>query len=83
MPDPHHPLTPPTLHQLSLPSERLLALAEASVTESCGRAVADGMRRKAEVYNSYNDAALVWQCVQALPQIAGKLVSTIHFAKFS
>ena len=41
------------------------------------------MRRKAEVYSNYNDAALVWQCVQVLPQIAGKLVTTIHFAKFS
>ena len=56
----------------SFPPKRLLALAEASVTESCGRAMAEGMRRKAEVYSNYNDAALVWQCVQVLPQIAGK-----------
>ena len=74
---------PPTLHQLSLPSERLLALAEASVTESCGRAVAAGMRRKAEVYSDYNDAALVWHCVQLLPHLAGKFPPTRRFAKFS
>ena len=53
------------------------------MTESCGRAVAAGMRRKAEVYSDYNDAALVWQCVQLLPQIAGTFRARIQFAKFS
>ena len=76
VPSPRHPTN--TLH-----SHRLLALAEASVTESCGRALAAGMRRKAEVYRNYNDAALVWQCVQVLPQIAGKFQQTIQFAKFT
>ena len=76
VPSPRHPTN--TLH-----SHRLLALAEASVTETCGRAMAAGMRRRAEVYKNYNEAALVWQCVQVLPQIAGREVPTIQFAKFS
>ena len=41
------------------------------------------MRRKAEVYSDYNDAALVWHCVQLLPHLAGKFPPTRRFAKFS
>ena len=36
-------------------------------------AVAEGMRRRAEVYKSYNDAAILSQVCRVLPQIAGRI----------
>ena len=63
-----------TVHQAAGQSEqtRLVSLAEAAARERVGLAEAVGMRRKAEVYNQYNDAAKLWQVCRVLPQIAGK-----------
>ena len=53
-------------------STRLVSLAQATASLTVGKALAEGMRLRAEVYNGYNDAAMRWQVCHALPQIAGK-----------
>ncbi|HVU25577.1 MAG TPA: SPFH domain-containing protein [Opitutus sp.] len=48
-------------------------LAEASVIEAQGLATAEAMRKKAESFKEYNQAAVVQLIVEALPQIAGQI----------
>jgi flotillin len=48
-------------------------LAEASVIEAQGLATAEAMRKKAESYKEYNQAAIIELIVQALPEIAAKI----------
>jgi flotillin len=48
-------------------------LAEASVIEAQGLATAEAMRKKAESFKEYNQAAIIQLIVEALPQIAGQI----------
>lgn len=48
-------------------------LAEASVIEAQGLATAEAMRKKAESFQEYNQAAIIQLIVEALPQIAGQI----------
>jgi flotillin len=48
-------------------------LAEASVIEAQGLATAEAMRKKAESFKEYNQAAIIELIVAALPQIAGQI----------
>ncbi len=48
-------------------------LAEASVIEAQGIATAEAMRKKAESFQEYNQAAIIQLIVEALPQIAGQI----------
>ena len=51
---------------------KLISQSEAAASLAVGLAVAEGMRRRAEVYKDYNDAAILWQVCRVLPQIAGR-----------
>ncbi len=48
-------------------------LAEASVIEAQGLATAEAMRKKADSFKEYNQAAIIQLIVEALPQIAGQI----------
>ncbi len=48
-------------------------LAEASVIEAQGLATAEAMRKKAESFKEYNQAAIIDLIVRALPEIAGQI----------
>ena len=48
-------------------------LAEAAVIEAQGAATAEAMRRKADSFKEYNQAAIIQLIVEALPQIAGRI----------
>ena len=48
-------------------------LAEAAVIEAQGAATAEAMRRKADSFKEYNQAAIIQLIVDALPQIAGRI----------
>lgn len=48
-------------------------LAEATVIEAQGVATAEAMRKKAESFKEYNQAAIIQLIVEALPQIAGQI----------
>jgi flotillin len=48
-------------------------LAEATVIEAQGTATAEAMRRKADSFKEYNQAAIIQLIVEALPQIAGRI----------
>jgi flotillin len=48
-------------------------LAEASVIEAQGLATAEAMRKKAESFKEYNQAAVIQMLVEILPQVAGKI----------
>jgi flotillin len=48
-------------------------LAEAAVIEAQGAATAEAMRRKAESFKEYNQAAIIQLIVEALPEIAGRI----------
>jgi flotillin len=48
-------------------------LAEASVIEAQGLATAEAMRKKAESFKQYNEAAVIQMIVEILPQLAGKI----------
>lgn len=48
-------------------------LAEASVIEAQGLAQAEAMRKKADSFKEYNQAAIIELIVRALPEIAGKI----------
>jgi len=48
-------------------------LAEAAVIEAQGVATAEAMRKKAESFKEYNQAAIIQLIVEALPQIAGQI----------
>ena len=48
-------------------------LAEASVIEAQGLATAEAMRKKAESFKEYNQAAIIDLIVRALPEIAGRI----------
>ena len=48
-------------------------LAEAAVIEAQGLATAEAMRKKAESFKEYNQAAVIQMLVEILPQVAGKI----------
>jgi len=48
-------------------------LAEASVIEAQGLATAEAMRKKADSFKEYNQAAIIELIVRALPEIAGQI----------
>jgi flotillin len=48
-------------------------LAEAAVIEAQGLATAEAMRKKAESFKEYNQAAIIELIVRALPEIAGQI----------
>lgn len=48
-------------------------LAEASVIEAQGVATAEAMRKKADSFKEYNQAAIIELIVRALPEIAGQI----------
>jgi flotillin len=48
-------------------------LAEAAVIEAQGVATAEAMRKKAESFKQYNEAAVIQMIVEILPQLAGKI----------
>ena len=48
-------------------------LAEASVIEAQGLATAEAMRKKAESFQQYNQAAVIQMIVESLPHLAGKI----------
>ncbi len=48
-------------------------LAEAAVIEAQGLATAEAMKKKAESFQEYNQAAIIQLIVEALPQIAGQI----------
>src|SRR5450631_4210381 len=48
-------------------------LAEGSVIEAQGLATAEAMRKKAESFQEYNQAAIIELIVRALPEIAGRI----------
>lgn len=48
-------------------------LAEAAVIEAQGVATAEAMKKKAESFQEYNQAAIIQLIVEALPQIAGQI----------
>ncbi len=48
-------------------------LAEAAVIEAQGLATAEAMRKKAESFKEYNQAAIIQLIVDALPEIAGQI----------
>jgi len=48
-------------------------LAEAAVIEAQGVATAEAMRKKADSFKEYNQAAIIELIVKALPEIAGKI----------
>jgi len=48
-------------------------LAEASVIEAQGLATAEAMRKKADSFKEYNQAAIIELIVRALPDIAGQI----------
>jgi len=48
-------------------------LAEAAVIEAQGLATAEAMRKKADAFKEYNQAAIIQLIVEALPEIAGKI----------
>jgi flotillin len=48
-------------------------LAEASVIEAQGLATAEAMRKKAESFKEYNQAAIIELIVRAMPEIAGQI----------
>jgi flotillin len=48
-------------------------LAQAAVIEAQGVATAEAMRKKAESFKEYNQAAVIQMIVEILPQLAGKI----------
>jgi flotillin len=54
-------------------ANRARGLAEASVIEAQGLATAEAMRKKAESFKEYNEAAVIQMLVEILPQLAGKI----------
>jgi len=54
-------------------ANRARGLAEAAVIEAQGLATAEAMRKKAESFKEYNQAAIIQLIVEALPQIAGEI----------
>ncbi len=48
-------------------------LAEATIIEAQGLATAEAMRKKAESFKEYNQAAIIELIVRALPDIAGRI----------
>src|ERR1700741_1818588 len=48
-------------------------LAEASIIEAQGAATAEAMKRKAESFKQYNEAAVIEMIVRILPEGAGKI----------
>jgi flotillin len=48
-------------------------LAEATIIEAQGVATAEAMRKKADSFKEYNQAAIIELIVKALPEIAGKI----------
>jgi flotillin len=48
-------------------------LAQAAVIEAQGVATAEAMRKKAESFKQYNEAAVIQMIVEILPQLAGKI----------
>src|SRR6266705_1172239 len=48
-------------------------LAEAAIIEAQGRATAEAMKRKAESFKQYNEAAVIEMIVRILPEIAAKI----------
>jgi flotillin len=48
-------------------------LAEASIIEAQGTAQAEAMRRKAESFKQYNEAAVIEMIVRVLPDVAGRI----------
>lgn len=54
-------------------ANRARGLAEASVIEAQGIATAEAMRKKAESFKEYNQAAIIQLIVDALPQIAAEI----------
>ncbi|MCX6956256.1 MAG: SPFH domain-containing protein [Verrucomicrobia bacterium] len=54
-------------------ANRARGLAEASVIEAQGLATAEAMRKKADSFKEYNQAAIIELIVRALPEIAGQI----------
>jgi flotillin len=54
-------------------ANRARGLAEASVIEAQGVATAEAMRKKAESFKEYNQAAIIQLIVESLPKIAGEI----------
>ncbi len=54
-------------------ANRARGLAEAAVIEAQGLATAEAMRKKAESFKEYNQAAIIELIVRALPEIAGQI----------
>ena len=48
-------------------------LAEAAIIEAQGLATAEAMRKKAESFKEYNQAAVIEMIVRVLPEVAGKI----------
>ena len=48
-------------------------LAEAAIIEAQGLATAEAMRKKAESFKEYNEAAVIEMIVRVLPEVAGKI----------
>ncbi len=54
-------------------ANRARGLAEAAIIEAQGLATAEAMRKKAESFKEYNQAAIIQLIVEALPEIAGRI----------
>jgi flotillin len=54
-------------------ANRARGLAEAAVIEAQGIATAEAMRKKADSFKLYNEAAVIQMIVEILPQLAGKI----------
>jgi flotillin len=48
-------------------------LAEAEVVRATGSAMAEAMEKKAEAWKQYNQAAIIQQLIEALPQVAAAI----------
>ncbi|CAH8472352.1 unnamed protein product [Heterobilharzia americana] len=60
---------------------RLKGIAKAEAMEAVGRAEAERMRLRAEVYNKYGDAAILNLILETLPQIAAEIAAPLSKTK--
>ncbi|MGE5141369.1 MAG: flotillin family protein, partial [Rudaea sp.] len=58
-------------------ANRARGLAEAEVIQAQGTAQAEAMRRKAEAWQQYNQAAILQQFIEALPKIAAEIAGPL------
>ncbi|MFC1850417.1 flotillin family protein [candidate division CSSED10-310 bacterium] len=54
-------------------AKKIQGLVEAELTQNQGQAEAAAMKQKAEAWRSYNDAAMIHQLVEILPQLAREI----------